>query len=229
MGPRVLIRPESAASALERAIVKAGYAKRAKKAEHMLPDVSNEAVKDKGVIARAVDTAETFDGVASNVGSAASLMARVGLAAPTMTKVAGVSSKVAGPALNAALQGVDAARLLSPEYRKEAAASIQNMADDPSILDSKYFNTSAALQALGRAPSTIYSLAYNAAGDDGVESLPASAKTKPLYDKKKQDRLRDVPEADITRVPSMYEQRAAAKLLGVREPTRNLLYRAANK
>jgi hypothetical protein len=62
------------------------------------------------------------------------------------------------PQMNAALQSIDLARLvLDPSYRQSAIDSLDTIADNPiPILDNRIYNSSTALQAIDRAPSTIY-------------------------------------------------------------------------
>jgi hypothetical protein len=108
--------------------------------------------------ANIMETAGTVASVAP-----ASIRQKILTQAPRLSKVLGVATKGAArfsPQLTAGLQAVDLGRVaFDPSYRKSAIESVGNISDNPiPFLDNKYFSTSAALQAMDRAPATIYGL-----------------------------------------------------------------------
>jgi len=128
-----------------------------------------EQVDHDSRLEKAVEAAEFVNETADwmeNAGWAAnklpaSVRQRITAQAPRLvsglTKATTFAAK-RNPQINAALQSIDLARLaFDPSYRQSAIDSLDTIADNPiPILDNRIYNSSTALQAIDRAPSTIY-------------------------------------------------------------------------
>jgi hypothetical protein len=126
-------------------------------AERVTPDLSYTQVEDPGMMETAVQGGELVDSVASNVGAGANLYNLLN-ASPTAARITGVAAKF--EPLLALLQGVDLARVAGdPSYRQESINAVDQMGGGD-----RAFSPSAAFQAMGRAPATIYGLG-GAAGE----------------------------------------------------------------